>query len=152
MRALFIDRQLNIRKIDDMKSDRSCVSGYNPRKIHHLLLCTFTGIRRRMKISCINCDASLRDHPSRDRRIDSPGQAKHGRAIGPKRHTARARKYLRIDVDLIAKLNIHHHLRVMYINTNLSWKCIKNLFPKISVDIHRGNRILLIGPSAVNLE
>ena len=73
VRALFINRQLNLRKIDDMQIDRSAVTCYQLCKIYNLLLCALAGVRRRMEINRVNLDASLCNHKSGNWRIDTAG-------------------------------------------------------------------------------
>ena len=73
VRALFINRQLNLRKIDDMQIDRSAVTRYQLCKIYNLLLCALAGVRRRMEINCVDLDASFCNHKSGNRRIDTAG-------------------------------------------------------------------------------
>ena len=71
MRTLFINIKLDICKIDDMKVNRTCITGYLSCQIHHLLLCPVTGIRRCMEIDCIDLHTSLCDHVTGYRGINT---------------------------------------------------------------------------------
>ncbi len=71
MRTFFINIKLDIRKIDGMQIDRSCITGYLSCQIHNLLLRTVRGIRRCMEVHRINLNATLGDHITGNRRIDT---------------------------------------------------------------------------------
>ena len=71
MRTLFIDVQLDIRKVDDMQVNRAGVAGHDFSKVDDLLLCSLAGVGRRIEINRIYLDASLGNHVTGYRRVDT---------------------------------------------------------------------------------
>ena len=68
VRAFLVDRQLNVRKVNDMEFDRSRIRRDKPCQINDLLLRPLACIRRRMKISRLDLHA-----PSSRSYIPPPG-------------------------------------------------------------------------------
>ena len=73
MRALIVDVELDIGKVDDIQADRSRVFRNKLREINDLLFCALARIRRRMEIGRIDGHAALCDHPACNRAVDSAG-------------------------------------------------------------------------------
>ena len=151
VRTLVINIQLNICKVYHMQPDRPGITGNDPGKIHNLLLCSLTCVRRRMEICCFNAHTSLGNHISGHRTVDTTGQKKHRLSVRSNRHSACSRNNLRIHIDLIADLYMQHDIRMMHIYTGLR-KRFQNSFTKITVDLHRCLRIRLSCSSCFHLE
>ena len=71
MRAFFINSKLDIRKIDNMQLDRSCIGRYQACKVNYLFFRSLTRIRWCMEISCLDLNASLGNHIAGNRTVDS---------------------------------------------------------------------------------
>ena len=151
VRAPVIDRQLNIREIYDMQTDRAGVGSDLLREIHDLLLRTLRGIGRRVEICRVQRDTALRDHPARDRRIDPAGQKEHCLAGRPDRHAARSRNDLRINIDLIADLNVKKDLRIMDVDLHRRIGHEDRL-SELRIHLHGRQRIFLVHTSRLHLE
>ena len=102
-----------------MQIDRSGIFGNDLCQIHDLLLGALRRIRRRMKIGRIDGNTALCNHVACHRAVDSAGKKQHGFSVCSDRHTSRSRNDRRVHIDLVADLDIKHHLRLMDIHARL---------------------------------
>ena len=151
MRALIIDIQLDVCKINYMETDRSTVTCHQFCQIYHFLFCSLAGIWRSMEINSIDLDASLGDHIAGNRTVNTTGKEEHGFTVGSDGHSSRSWKCLGIYIDLVSDLYRKSHLRLMYIYRCLR-KSIQDLFSDGSTDFHRSNRIRFFCSSGIYLE
>ena len=151
MRALFVDVELDIGKIDHMQPDRSAVAGHLAGQIHHLLLRPVAGVRGRVKIDRVDLHTTLGDHPACHRRIDSAGQKKHALAVGSHRHSAGAGNFNRIHIDFFPDLDIQHHLRIMHVHLHLRIGVQKHA-AHFAVHLHGFHGVVLSRPPRIHLK
>ena len=151
MRTLIINIQLNICEIHHMETDRSTELCHLLCQINYLLFCSLTGIRRCMKIYCINLYSTLRDHMAGYRAVNTAGKKQHCSSIGSDRHTASTFDSLGIYIDLITDFHRNGQLRIMYIHTGI-WKFIQNTSTYFRTYFHRSNRVRFSGPAGIYLK
>ena len=151
MGTVVIDRQLYVRKIDNMQTDRSRISCHFFRQVHHLLLRPLGCIRRRVKIDSVYFDSPLCNHPSGHRRVYTAGQAKHGAAVASHRHASRPRQHFGIDINPVPDLKIKQYLRLMHIHVH-GRKCLQNRFAKRRIDFHGSEREALVYAAGFDFE
>ena len=116
VRALIVNVQLDIRKIDDVQIDRPAVSGYGLCQVEHFLCGAPARVRRRTKIHCIELDAALCDHIACHRGIDAARQEQHSFPVRPDGKPSRSRDDRRVDIDLFPHLDAQHHVRLVHVD------------------------------------
>ena len=151
MWALIVNVQLNVCEIYYMKPDRSTVFCHQLRQVHNLLFRTLAGIRRSMEINSFNLNASLCDHISCHRAVNSTGKKQHCLSIGSNRHSARSLNALGIYINFLTDFNRNSKFRLMYIHLCLR-KSIQNAFTDSCTYFHGIYRIGLLCTSCIYLE
>ena len=131
------DRTWKIYTEDVMEIDWSGIRRQLSRQVYYLLFCTLARIRRCMEVGCIQLDASLADHITCHRAVDSAGEQQHRLSICANRHSARSRNNLRVNKDLsaLAKLHVNHDLRMMHIDFQPR-KFFQNTLAKDCIHFH----------------
>ena len=151
MRAFLINVKLNIGKVNGMQINRTRVAGYLSCKIHYLLLRTVTGIWGCMEVNCINLYASLGDHIACNRGINTAGQKEHCLAVTADRHSAGARNFHRININLFTDFNVEHNIRMMNIHAHFR-KRIEDYSTHFTVYLLGIHRIILPCTTGIYLE
>ena len=151
MRTFFVNSQLDIREINNMKPDRTAVGRHNPRQIHDLLLCPLAGIRRGMEVDRIYGHSPLGNHITGDRRIDSSRKKELCLPVCPYRHASRSGNYMGIDIDLLPHLHGDHAVRMMDIHLHPG-ASVQNRLPQIRVQLHGIPGVAFVGAARKNLK
>ena len=123
MRALLINIKLDICKINHMEIDRAGITCYQISQVNYLLLCSLTGVWRRMEINSVDLNTSLCDHITCNRAVNTTGKQQHCLTIGTDRHTTRSRDHQGEQVYLLTDLHTKENIRMMYIYLHL-WESI----------------------------
>ena len=117
MWTLLIDCHLNICKVNDMQSDRSCILCNLFCKIYYFLFRSLTCIWRCMEVSCVNAYTPLGNHVTSYRAVNTTGKKKHCSSVCTNRHSTRSRNLSGINVNLITNLDCKHNIWIMHVNT-----------------------------------
>ena len=104
-----------------------------------------------MEIDRINQDSSFCYHIACHRTVNSAGKKQHGFAVCSHRHTARTGNDLRINVDLVTDLHIHHDLRIVYIHFCLR-EGFQELLAQCRIDFHGKHGIVFSRSSRIDLK
>ena len=104
-----------------------------------------------MEINSFNLNASLCDHISCHRAVNSTGKKQHCLSIGSNRHSARSLNALGIYINFLTDFNRNSKFRLMYIHLRL-WKSIQNAFTDSCTYFHGIYRIGLLCTSCIYLE
>ena len=151
VRALLVDLQLDIREVDDMQRDRSCVAGDFIGQIHDLLFRTLGGVWRCMEVGCLEHGTTTGDHVAGHRAVDTAGEAEHRLAIRTERHTAGTWKHLGENVDILTDLDMQQHIRMVYIDGGVR-VLRQDIVAELGVDFRGAHRELLVGTGRAALE
>ena len=149
--AFVINIKLYIRKVYDMKPYRPRIPGHQFRQIDHFLFCSLAGIRRRMKINSINGHASLCDHVTCHRTVNSSWKQEHGSSVGSQRHSSRAWYIFWIEIDLIPDLYVHSYLRIVNIYFHIG-AGVQDHTAQLAADLHGLHRIAFLISSGIHFK
>ncbi len=117
MWTLFINIQLDIRKIHNVQLNRSRIFCHQTCQFLYFLSGTLTGVWGRMEIDCINGHTPFGDHISCHRTVDSTGQQQCGTSGSAKRHPSRSLNLNGIHIDkLISHLYPQSQLRLVHVH------------------------------------
>ena len=106
VRTLIVNIELDVCKVDYMKLNGAGVAGYLLGQVDDLLLRSLAGVRRSVEIHSLNDNASLGNHVSCYRAVDSAGEKEHGLSVGSHRHSARAWNHQGVNIDLASDLHV----------------------------------------------
>ena len=151
MRALFVNGKLDVCKIHDVELDRTSVNSYKGSQVHDLLLCALACVGRSVEINRIDLDATLGNHVSGNRAVDSAGQKKCRAAVGADRHTAGAGHGDGIDKNAVAYFYGQRNFRVVHIHMHFR-KAVEQVFAQVCRQFHGSLRETLVSPASEHFE
>ena len=149
--TFFINIKLDICKIYHMELNRPRINGNKFCQIHNLFFCPLTCIRRGMEIYRFNLHASLRDHISCHRAVDSAGEKKHCASVCSHRHAPRTGNNLGIQIDFLADFHIQTYIRIVNVYFHIR-KRVQHGLTQSAVDLHGIHGIPFVGASCFHFK